>query len=172
LSRPLAWAKAILSLVLAVATAAIQLKPQMRVSPLAPIKQSQPFSIPFRIENTGYLPFYVDRSFCYAREISWGTITMTHMLVRSDGWDGFTLNPGESKTIVCRILDAPTPPHEADIIIVVDYRVSENLFGPSRKLFRFTGAYIDNWQWLPQPSDGITDEVNREIDELLGLSRE
>jgi hypothetical protein len=142
----------------------------MRVSPQEPIERSQPFSIPFRIENSGYLFFHVDSAFCYAREITWGTISMTHILVRSDGSDSFTLNAGESKTILCSFLDAPTSPNKADMIVVVDYRVGGNLRWPARKLFRFAGAYIDNWQWLPQPSGDIADEANRAIDELLRLS--
>ena len=95
---------------------------------------------------------------------------MTHILVRPDGSDSFTLNAGESKTILCSFLEAPTPPNEADMIVVVDYRVGGNLLWPARKLFRFTGAYIDNWQWLPEPSGDIEGEANSAIDNLLRRS--
>jgi hypothetical protein len=156
-----------LTLTLIGAISSVELRPQISVSTQEPIERSQPFSVPFRISNTGYLPFYVEHAYCYAREITWGTISMNHILERSKNWDGYTLDQGESKTILCDFLDAPTPPQKADLMIVVDYRLAKHLPGAFRKLAHFTGAYVDNWQWLRQPSDDIAAEASSEIDRLL-----
>jgi hypothetical protein len=163
---PLAWSITVLSLATTLGTAAIQLGAQIRVSPQEPIERSQPFSIPFRIENTGYLPFDVDHVYCYARKIRIGTISIIGALERSDGWDSFTLNAGESKAIVFRFVEVPAPPDEADIAVVVEYKLAWGLLRPRRKIFRFTGARVDNWQWLPQPSGDIESEVNSAIDDF------
>ena len=50
----------------------IELRPQITVSPQEPIEKSNPFSVPFRIDNTGYLAFHVDHVFAYASKIKVG----------------------------------------------------------------------------------------------------
>jgi hypothetical protein len=149
----------------------VELLPQMAVFPQEPIEKSQPFSVPFRIDNTGYLPFFVEHVYCYAIEIKAASIRMRHIVEAAHKWDHLTLNRGESKTIFCHTLKGPAPPQEADIAIVVEYKAFAFLPWTVRKLVRFNGAFIDNWQWLKQPSGEIESEANEKIDEIVRLAR-
>jgi hypothetical protein len=143
----------------------------MTVTPQDPIARSQPFSSPFRIDNTGYVPFWIEHVYCYAGDVRWSFVTMKRILERSLDWEHFPLQRNESKTILCNVLDAPTPPQQADIVIAVDYRPLPFLPWTLRKLVRFTGAYADQWQWLRQPIGPIESETNRAIDRLADTGR-
>ena len=96
---------------------------------------------------------------------------MERILERSRDWEQFPLQRNESKTILCNLLDAPTPPQQADIVIGVDYRPLPFLPWTIRKLVRFTGAYADQWQWLRQPVGPIESETNRSIDKMADTGR-
>jgi hypothetical protein len=142
----------------------------MTVSPQEPLNKSQPFSVPFRISNTGYFSFHVVVVTCYLHDVEFGgtggSIAFTHSTVHHGGWDGGTLERGDSQTVVCDF--ANSVPKKADIAIVIDYTA---LFIPdalkSRHYFRFIGTYGDNWQWLAQPSGNIQAQADKSVDDEI-----
>ncbi len=148
----------------------VELRPQMTVSPQEPLNKSQPFSVPFRISNTGYFSFHVFLVVCYIHEVEFpgttGPITFSGSTVHQGGWEGGTLERGDSQTVICNLANAI--PKKADIAIVIDYAA---LFIPdvlkSRRYFRFVGAFGDNWQWLPQPSGDIQAQADESVDDFI-----
>jgi hypothetical protein len=156
----------VLSLILGAvgALTIIELKPQIVVPPQEAIEKSQPFSVPFRIENSGYLSFHVNRVLCYVDKIQAGGITLGHGSTHEPDWDNFDLERGEGKTVFCRIIHSGNVPNTADIAIVLDERPFRRFPRSFRRYFRFTGAYVDNWQWLAQPSAPIQKDIDRQID--------
>jgi hypothetical protein len=86
------------------------------------------------------------------------------------GWNRFELDRGESKTIIVNLYDQIKPlgrPTAADIVVVIDYRPFAYFPHLFRSYFRFTGAYIDNWQWLAQPSGPIQADADAAIEDHM-----
>jgi hypothetical protein len=163
---------AILGIALGVvgALGVVELRPQLSVAPQEPIDKSQPFSVPFRIDNIGYLSFYVDRVFCYLNSVKSAHIKIDKGTLHDPTWNRFGLDRGEPKTIICNLQNQINPlgvPSAADIAIVIDYRPSEQFPKSFRRYFRFTGAYVDNWQWLAQPSSSIQADADKEIEDHM-----
>jgi len=148
------------------AVGVIELRPQISVSPQEPIEKSQPFSVPFQIENTGYFPFWLQRPFCFLNEAhDSGNWSASHFTAHQPWWNRHIIDRGEAETIVCGFLHT-TPAlstTNADIAVVVDYRPWRFFPWTFRRYFRFQGQYIDNWQWTKQPSDPIQDAADNEI---------
>jgi hypothetical protein len=156
----------ILGLVLAAAsliTGLVFLRPQMTVSPQEPLERSQPFSVPFRITNAGYLALHITMVNCYFEHVEVGQLTEDQSDEHSPSWDDRTLERQEPETVICYLVHAPTPPKKADIAIVVDYHPYGIPFFTFRRYFRFVGEYIDNWQWLGQPSGPIQSNADAQI---------
>jgi hypothetical protein len=142
----------------------------MTVSPQEPMEKSQPFSIPFRIDNSGYFSFYVDHVFCYLNSVKGEHVTVSKGTLHDPSWNRFDLERGEPKTVICNLQDQIKPlglPKAADIAIVVDYRPFQHFPRSFRRYARFTGAYVDNWQWLGQPSGPIQADADKEIEEHM-----
>ena len=159
----------VLSLILGVlgAVGIIELRPQMAVSPQEPIEKSQPFSVPFRVENTGYFSFHVVHLFVYADQVKVAGRTLSHSTFHMTDWNNFDLNRSESKTVIAQFVSSPSLPGLADIAVVVDVRPFDWFPHSFRRYFRFTGAYVDNWQWLAQPSGPIQANADKEIEEHM-----
>jgi hypothetical protein len=147
----------------------IELRPQMAVSPLEPIEKSQPFSVPFRIENTGYLSFLLVRPFCYYHQVNVERLTVKKATSHAAGTNRHVLDRNESETISCNLAHAPIAPAHADIAVVIDYTPWRWQLFPYtfRKYFRFKGAYVDNWQWTPQPSGEIQKDADFEVEDHM-----
>jgi hypothetical protein len=145
----------------------IELRPQIGVSPQEPIEKSQPFSVPFPIQNTGYFSFWLEHAFCYSSEVKVGGITIDKGTFHMPGWNHHDIDRGEAETITCNLVKAPTMPASADIAVVVDYRPWKSFPLTFRKYFRFIGAYADNWQWLKQPSEPIQRDADTEIEDHM-----
>lgn len=145
----------------------IELRPQLAVSAQQEIQKSDPFSAPFRIDNSGYLSFYVDHVFVYVGEAKIGGATFGRDLYHQPDWEKFELGRGESRTILINLVRVSGVPHSADIAIVVDVRPFHWFPWSFRRYFRFTGAYIDNWQWLAQPSGPIREDADGSIDKFI-----
>ncbi len=81
-------------------------------------------------------------------------------------WIDFSLERGESKTILARYVNGM--PTKADIVIAIDYRY----FGThGRRFFRFEGNHIDNWHWDKQPTENIYDDLNKITDDAIRRMR-
>ena len=141
----------------------IALRPQVSVSPMEPLRKSEPFSVPFRVVNSGVLSLRLDHAYCYLheahldRQITW----KGDILFRRD-WNHKMLDAGEAETVACDIGRWNDAVRMADVVIVVDIRW---LYIPwsSRRFFRFQGTYTDNWQWLAQPSSPIRAEADENV---------
>jgi hypothetical protein len=142
----------------------IELRPQITVSPQEPIEKSNPFSVPFRIDNTGYLAFHVDHVFAYASKIEVGNTNIERATYDLPDWNNFDLGRAESKTVVPRFAHALNVPATADIAIAIDVRPLRWFPRSYRRYFRFTGAYIDTWQWLAEPPAPIQSAADRQIE--------
>jgi hypothetical protein len=153
------------------ALGAVELRPQLSVSPQEAIEKSQPFSVPFRIQNSGYLSFHVDQVVFYAAEITTRSLSIHDSGFASADWRDFDLDRGEQKTVVPKLVHAPTMPSSADITAVVDIRPFKWFPLASRRYFRFIGAYVDNWQWLAQPSRPIQRDADRAVEEYVRRMR-
>lgn len=143
----------------------IQLRPQIVVMPQAPLVKRQPFSVPFRVDNSGYFACPVDHVFVYVRRLKSRSTDLGQTTIHEADWNHFLLERAEGKTIMVKLADFPPGdlPSEADIEVVVDYRPFEHFPASFRRYFRFEGAFGDNWQWLKQPSADIQAETDRQI---------
>jgi hypothetical protein len=161
----------VLGLVLGVigAVGVIELRPQMLVSPQEPTQRSQPFSVPFRIENTGYLSFYVEHVSCVVNKVKVGELQISDSVKPFPEWDGIVLDRADGGTVTCNIYSGPiTPKTIADIAIVIDYKPCRSFpFGPFTKYFGFDGRYVDNWQWTRKPSRQSQTEAGKATEEYL-----
>jgi hypothetical protein len=152
----------------------IELRPQLSVAPLEAIEKTQPFSIPFRIDNSGYLSLYVDHVFCYLHKVRASDprliVSIDKGTFHDPTWNRFELDRAESKTIICNLANQIKPlaiPSDADITIVIDYRPFKQFPHSFRRYFRFTVGYVDNWQWLAQPSGPIQTDADRQIEDHM-----
>src|SRR5258708_4054018 len=149
--------RAVLGLILGIAgsVGVIELRPQIAVAPQEPIEKSQPLSVPFEIGNSGYFSFWLEHAFCYYHEIRVGNIRVRKGTSHTPDWNRHTIDRAEGETIVCNLTRSESMPANADIAIIVDYRPWRAFPWTFRRYFRFTGMYIDNWQWTKQPSEPI-----------------
>jgi hypothetical protein len=160
----------ILGLVLGLvgALGVVQLRPQMSVSPQEETEKGQPFSAPFRFENTGHFSFNVTDVYCYIKGVKAANYRMTGPsgdLIHRGEWTNINLESGDGGTIPCIGPRAPEI-QMADITIVIDYKPFRFFPFSFRKYFCFTGfkgLHVDNWQWTRSPSGKIEAEVDAEI---------
>jgi hypothetical protein len=133
----------------------LAVKPRLEASPQYPmLRNSQPFTVPFRLSNTGFLPMHIDGVACYLSRVEGTSYVLGDLVVYEAGWGDRELPGGESETVQCRI-GISEYPQRADIAVVVLYH---NWGMPSLEMhyFRFVGSGPgDNWQWLQQPSAEI-----------------
>jgi hypothetical protein len=130
----------------------------MEVSEKAELEGSQPFTAPFNIHNSGYLPFHIQRAICYAAKIKVGGITLEGDMMGNEV-PKEELERGHNETIFCRFSHSDSPPSEASIAIVVDYTPwGFPLSYTSRQYFCLTGAYGDTWDWIENPCPSSTKE--------------
>ena len=155
----------ILGLILTIA-GLITLRPQLVVSPNEPLEHDQPFSVPFKVTNTGIAVIRDVRIMFYIHSVRAEHLTVKDLLVHNKLIND--LDRGESRTLTCKLAKMGEFPKEADIAVVVDYKAWGVPFWPMRRVFRFTGIYGDAWQWLPQPSQDIRDAVDAAIDRNKG----
>lgn len=162
---------AIVSLVLSAigAIAIIELRPQIEVLPMAETENSQPFSAPFRIHNAGYLSFDLKRVICFESKIEGFQGNVTGTMIVKDFPTGTEVEKGHNETVKCGIAHITPPITGADLTIAVDYS-QWPIPHTWRKHYRFTGDYVDNWQWLevsPAQTQKEVDDRIRRSDELL-----
>lgn len=93
----------------------------MEVSPKTELVNSQPFSVPFSIHNSGYLSFTIQRAVCYAAKVKIGNMMITDSGVGNLHPPIDELESGHNETVFCNLAKVATRPSEADIAIVVDY---------------------------------------------------
>ena len=145
--------------------ALVELRPQISVLADGPLlENSQPFTAPFRITNTGYLAFELTSINCYIADVEVTgppSLIIRNSLYDKEGWDGGVLDRAESKTVACKVAKVMTWPTKADIVMVVDYTF---LGYRGRRYFRFVGSGpTENWRWLAQPSSDIRKQGDAEI---------
>src|SRR5258706_14232302 len=96
----------------------IALRPSLLVSPSDAIDRAQPFSVPFKITNAGFLAVNKVAICCYVHRVEVGPMVVTSSLISNPDWNVNTLDRGESKTVICSLVNAMrTMP---DIAIVID----------------------------------------------------
>jgi hypothetical protein len=147
--------------VLLTAVGLIGLWPSLTVVPGAPFDPEQPFSVPFKITNSGYLPIRNLKTHCYVHRVSAGKLTAACNLLSDKSWNTAHLARSESITIITSFIDAPRHPAEADLAIVLDHNAFGIPFINLRNIFRFVGRFRATWQWLQQPSSEIKGEVDK-----------
>lgn len=146
-----------------------ELRPQMAISPQAPLEKSQPFSVPFDLNNTGYFSFHVNLAYCDASKIVGANYEASDDVEGLKDWINVEIDRGTGGTLSCRIMHVPTQPKAALIVFVIDY-IPFRFYPlhPFRKYIGFSGAYtagIDNWQWTPYPvSDSFAKTIGKRID--------
>jgi hypothetical protein len=149
----------------------IELRPQIAVSPQELTNKQLPFSAPFRIDNTGYFGFQVERVFFYIRALKAGPVLMRDYIQTQPSWNHKALERGEGETIVSNVLDTRIPPEQADIAVVVEYKPWRWFPVTFRRYFRFEQSegphfespYMGAWQWEKQPVSEIKADIEREI---------
>jgi hypothetical protein len=141
----------------------IELRPQFAVTTVNPPFEPQPYLIPLKITNTGYLSEEISLT-GYLEDYKTDSMSLGKMLIikKAGAWHGGVLGRGESQSIVLELLKGFGEPEYADMALVVDYKT----FGfPSRDVFRFQGVYSKKnasggWYWLAEPSSGIRKNVD------------
>ena len=143
------------------ALGAIELRPQLAVSPQEELAVGQPFSAPFDVTNTGYLQVHVDNVTALLHKVQsqTGRYDVTDLGWGNIDWDNFDLDRNESKTILLYFTN--NQPEKADIIFAVDYRF---LGLKRRRLFRFEGIHIEKWDWSKQPLGDLEPDINKAVD--------
>ena len=140
----------------------ITLRPQLSASAGDPVEKLLPFSVPFQITNTGYLPVRSLRVFCDAVRVRLGGSQVTRAVIGRSDWDTDILQPNESRTIECRLVRTSRPPEIADLVIVAKYRATGIPITLTR-MFRFVGRFGDTWQWTKQPIEEVGTQVKEDI---------
>lgn len=155
-------------IILAVAGALgiIALRPQILITAKHPLSNSDAFSVPFQIENTGYLSFFVSDVFVFVHKADFPRhVLHSDNISNSRSWNDFTLNRGEAKTIEQEIVKGI--PNKADILVAVDYK-PESWFPVSfRKYFRFVFVHRQDWTWYKEPSSDLQSEADPKINAFL-----
>ncbi len=143
----------------------IELRPQMEVNPWQIIHKNKPLSIPFHLENTGYLSFYVEHAFCYTDHMRMQSgLSIVQNLVGPPEWEDMVLGNSQSGTINCKTDGMPV---SADMAIVVAYRPFRQFPHTFKKYYGFHGIHGDDWQWSPVP---ISEEMKSRIEGAIKLS--
>ena len=150
----------------------VELRPQITVLPQCALKSGPPFSIPFRISNTGYFAFTVVAAHCYIRKFSGMVIDSSTMLldymdpitVEDTTWDNRHLGHAEGQTLSCEIEGERIRLTETDITVVIDYKAT--MYPASRAYFRFIGSG-ENWQWSALPSQDIQKLADKSVEEAI-----
>src|SRR5690242_8286284 len=102
----------ILSLLIGIVGTAgiVELRPQMAVVPQCePLKKGQPFSIPFKISNTGYFSFDVSSVHCYFAKMEGKAIDQNLVVhleratLHDKAWDHRRLERAEGQTLMCEV---------------------------------------------------------------------
>lgn len=130
----------------------VSLWPSISTEPLPLPDPAQPFLVPFKVTNSGYLPIKDLRGHCYIDKIKVGDLNVENSVL--SGWEADYLARGESMTMMVDLIDSQVPPApaEADIAIVVDYKPLLMPFLSLRGVSRFVGHHGATWQWLRQTS--------------------
>ena len=149
------------------AVGVIELRPQLGVSPQEPIEKLKPFSTPFGITNTGYLSFFVEHVYCYVHQLSAEHRNLSPNVLHFNDWDDVNLDRGDGGTIICDFFPVAPPKVVADIVIIIDYKPFRQFPVSFRKYFRFKGAYVDNWQWIREPSTGIEAQIDNDVARII-----
>jgi len=138
----------------------IALRPQVTVSPADALEHSQPFSVPFHITNASFYAiddvtptFYIHRLMM----AEGSDINVGNNLVQ---YPAQNLEHGETGTVICQFTQVGSFPSDADVVVVIDYRISWIPFWHPRQYFRFVGRYGDNWQWLAEPIGSVRKETD------------
>ena len=150
--------------ILLTAVGLIALMPSLTITPLAPTDPAQPFSVPFQITNTSFYPLNDVTVYGYMHRIQVGGLIAERNLMSNGNWNTKHLGRGESITIIPNFIHAPILPAEADIAIVVDYKMFVLPFIQKRHFARFVGNFGVNWQWLQQPSNEVQSAAGNMID--------
>jgi hypothetical protein len=154
----------ILSLLLAI-IGLIALKPSLTITPLSPTDPAQPFSVPFQITNNSFYPIYDVTIYGYMHKIRVGGLTAQRNLLSRGDWKAKQLGRDESVTIITNFIRAPILPAEADIAVVIYYKLFRFPFIKLHRFIRFVGHFGVNWQWLQQPSNDIRGDAMKMIKE-------
>ena len=144
----------------------IALRTKMSVTPQEPTQRSQPFSVPFRFENTNVLPFTVEHVYCYVgaanSQTANSSMSVQSSVIDFSEWKNVELGSDGGGTVSCPVFSGAGSVTAGDITIVIDYKPFL-LPGTGREYFRFIGAYIDNWQWERKSVDDIKKDVDAAI---------
>jgi hypothetical protein len=130
----------ILSVLLAV-VGLIALRPQLTAVPGEAIARSDPFSVLFKVTNSGLLPVKSMRFFCFDYRVTYRHATFTDSITQDPMANTYELGRGQSRTIVCRLINADEIPSLADIAVVAEYKAYAVPFWTMRDIFRFVGNY-------------------------------
>jgi hypothetical protein len=141
--------------ILAVLGALVTWWPHLTIEAL---KQADPRVAPFSVTNSGRLTLENVHAFSYVvREVTPHGLFYNN-LISTLGFSTDRLHPGESKTACFEFtLEMPT---EADVAVIVDYRVFGFKF---REISRFVGYNGPIWQWMPEPTGDIKKAVDEDI---------
>lgn len=160
----------VLGLILSALTL-LELRPQLSIRLDQELESGQPLSVPIRLENVGYLAFYVDRAFLYVHHAKAGGMNVTDGMESPPDWGGFDLDQAQGKSIVSHYLRMSVPLDEADIIVVIDVKPGKHFPFSMRHYFRFTrfdGPQIGPWVWMMQPiSAELVARIDRRIKENM-----
>jgi hypothetical protein len=136
----------------------VTLRPQVSVSPAEALQHSQPFSVPFHITNSSFYAIDQVTPTFYIHRLMVGGVDLGKNLNQFS--ETKRLEHGETGTILCEFVETASFPQEADVVVVVDYRIPWIPFWHPRQYFRFLGRYGDNWQWLAEPIGTVRREAD------------
>lgn len=141
----------------------ISLWPSISTEPLPLPDPAQPFLVPFKVTNSGYLPIRDLRGHCYIDKLKVGDLNVENSVL--SGWEADYLARGESMTMMVDLTDSQVgpAPAEADIAIVVDYKPLLIPFVCLRGISRFIGHHGDTWQWFQQTSAGLKQRIRASL---------
>lgn len=141
----------------------VSLWPSISTQPLPLPDPAQPFLVPFKVTNSGYLPIKDLRGHCYIDKMTVGDLNVENSVL--SGWEADYLARGESMTMMVDLVDSQVraAPAEADIAIVVDYKPLLMPFVSLRGISRFAGHHGDTWQWFQQATAGLRKRIRASL---------
>jgi hypothetical protein len=142
----------------------VSLWPSISTEPLPLPDPAQPFLVPFKVTNSGYLPIKDLRGHCYIDKIRVGDLNVENSVL--SGWEADYLARGESMTMMVDLIDfrIPAASAEADIAIVVDYKPLLMPFVCLRGICRFVGHHEATWQWFQQASAELKRRIRASLE--------
>lgn len=129
--------------------AILPVPPQLVISLAEPLSRRDPFSVPIKVVNDGWLPAYDLNIRCQIVRARIGGNFFGDSGFVDDVVSVQKLGHGRQHSELCGVMRTGVPPTSAEIAVIVRYKVLH--VWPRKECRFFQGAAGDAWRWLERP---------------------